>query len=116
VLRSLASHVRDGRAVDAFDDLAASPINDDKGGQHYVEQVADPGSVDPEGDLIAREIYDGVREHFRDDPSVLLVLEGFLEKMKPSDIRSATGMPENEFNAAAKRLRRYVRQTHRSPV
>jgi hypothetical protein len=110
VLRSLASHIRAGKPVDAFDDLAPSPTNDDKGGQEYVEQLADPGSVDPEGQLIAQEICARVRDQFKEDPLVLLVLNGFLEKMKPSDIRSTTGMSEKEFNAAAKRLRRYVRQ------
>jgi hypothetical protein len=113
VLRSLASHIRDGRAVDAFDDLAVNPANDDKGGQGYVEQIVDRVSVDPESQLIARQICDGIRDHFKDDPPVLLVLTGLLEKMKPSDIRSAAGMSEREFNAAAKRLRRYVRQTYR---
>ena len=49
------------------------------------------------------------RERFANDIVVLLVYDAFQDKMKPVDIQSCLDITENEYNAAAKRLRRAVR-------
>jgi len=39
VMRSLASHIRAGRAVDAFDEIAPNPVNDEDEAEDFVEQI-----------------------------------------------------------------------------
>ena len=74
-----------------------------------MEQIPTQAPIDPERQLLAHDLDKQIRERFKDDPLVLLVYEAFLEKMKPADIQSCLGITENEYNAAAKRLRRTVR-------
>ena len=74
-----------------------------------MEQIPTPAPVDPERQLVERNLDKQIRERFKDDPVELLVYESFLEKMKPADIQSCLGITEKEYNAAAKRLRRAVR-------
>ena len=107
-MRSLASHIRDGKATDAFDEIAPNPENDDNA-EDFPEQIPSQAPVDPERPLLERDLDGQVRERFKNDAVVLLVYEAFLEKMKPADIRSCLGITENEYHAAAKRLRRAVR-------
>jgi DNA-directed RNA polymerase specialized sigma24 family protein len=109
VMRSLASHIRKGKAVDAFDDIAPNPVNDEDDSEDFVEQIPTAAPVDPERQLLARELDGRIREHFKDDPVELLVYESFLEKMKPAQIQECLGIDEKEYNAAAKRLRRATR-------
>lgn len=104
VVRSLASHIRAGRPVDAFDEIAPDSVNDDET-ENFVKQVP-TAPADPERQLLARELDEQVRERFRDDPVALLVYEAFLEKLKPAEIQACLGIDEKEYNAAAKRLRR----------
>jgi len=106
VIRSLASHIRAGKPVDAFDEIAPNPVNEEDETEDFVEQIPTPAPVDPERRLLARDLDEQIRERFKDDPVVLLVYEGFVEKMKPADIQSCLGIDEKEYNAAAKRLRR----------
>jgi hypothetical protein len=109
VMKSLASHIRTGKAVDAFDELTPNPANDDDdNAEDFVEQIPTAAPIDPERILRARELDGQVRERFKEDPEVLLVYEAFLDKMKPAEIQSCLGLSEKEYNAAALRLRRGV--------
>ena len=109
VMRSLASHIRSGKAADAFDEIAPNPVNEKDDTEDFVEQIPTQAPVDPERQLLARDLDKQIRERFKDDPEVLLTYEAFLEKMEPADIQSYLGITEKEYNAAAKRLRRAVR-------
>lgn len=109
VMRSLASHIRDGKPVDAFDEIAPNPVNKEDDTEDFVEQIPTSAPVDPERQLLGRDLGKQIRERFKDDPVELLVYESFLEKMKPADIQSCLDITEKEYNAAAKRLRRAVR-------
>jgi DNA-directed RNA polymerase specialized sigma24 family protein len=109
VMRSLASHIRAGKALDAFDEIAPNPVNDEDDAEDVVEQIPTQAPVDPERQLLAGDLDRQIRQHFNDDPEVLLIYEAFLEKMKPAEIQACLGLTEKEYNAAAKRLRRTVR-------
>lgn len=109
VMRSLASHIRAGRATDAFDEIEPTSVNEKNGAADSVERIPAHAPDDPERQLLARDLDRQIRKRFQNDPIVLLVYEAFLDKMKPVDIRSCLGITENEYNAAAKRLRRTVR-------
>ena len=109
VMRSLASHIRDGKAIDAFDEIDPNPANKQDNAEDFLGQIPAQGHVDPEQLLLARDLDKQVRERFANDVVVLLIYEAFQEKMKPVDIRLALGITENEYHAAAKRLRRAVR-------
>src|SRR3954462_13907029 len=39
VMKSLTSHIRTGKALDAFDELTPNPANDDENGDEFVEQI-----------------------------------------------------------------------------
>ncbi len=108
-MRSLASHIRDGRAADAFDEIAPSPKNTDDS-EDFPERVPTQTPVAPAPPLREPDLDRQVRELFKNDAVVLLVYESFLDGMKPADIRSCLGITENEYHAAAKRLRRAVRR------
>ena len=82
--------------------------NDDNA-EVFPEQIPTPAPVDPERLLLERDLDRQVRQRFKNDAVVLLVYEAFLERMKPVDIRSCLGITENQYHAAAKRLRRTVR-------
>ena len=109
VMRSLTSHIRDGRAIDAFDEIAPTPVNEQGNAAGVLERVPTQDSVDPDRQLRECDLDKQIRERFADDTVVLLVYEAFLENMKPADIRSCLGITDNEYHAAAKRLRRTVR-------
>ena len=104
-MRSLASHIRTGRTVDAFDDIAPNRSSGEEHEEDFVTQIA-AAPTDPARELLARELDERIRERFKDDPVVLLVYEGFLEKMTPGEIRECLDISEKEYNAAARRLRR----------
>lgn len=109
VMRSLGSHVREGRATDAFDAIAPKPETERGNGEDSLEQIPTQALGDPELQLQERDLDRQVRERFKDDTVVLLVYEAFLERRTPADIRSCLDITENEYHAAAKRLRRAVR-------
>ena len=109
VMRSITSHIRAGKMVDTFDVIAPNPVNKQDHAEDFVEQISTQAPIDPEQQLLARDLDKQIREKFTNDTVVLLVYEAFLEKMKPADIRSCLDITENEYNAAAKRLRRAVR-------
>ena len=106
VIRSLASHIGAGRPVDAFDNIAPNPANDDDNANDFVEQIPTPAPIDPERQLVARQLDEQIRERFNEDPVVLLVYEAFLDKIKPAEIQTCLGIDEKTYNAAARRLRR----------
>jgi DNA-directed RNA polymerase specialized sigma24 family protein len=108
VMKSLTSHIRTGKPLDAFDEIAPNPVNEEDDGEDFVEQIPTTAPVDPERQLFATDLDQQIRERFNDDPEVLLVYEAFLEKMRPAEIQNCLGLSEKEYNAAAKRLRRAV--------
>jgi hypothetical protein len=108
VMKSLASHIRSGKARDAFDETESKLVTDDDE-PGFVETFPAPPSVDPERQALACELDRQIRERFWDDPLVLLVYESLLQKMTPAEIRSCSRIDEKEYNATAKRLRRAVR-------
>ena len=108
-MRSLASHIRAGRMVDAFDDIAPNRASDKEDNEDCVTQIAAPKPTDPERELLARELAEQIQERFKDDPVALLVYEAFVEKMTPGEIQNCLGISEKEYNAAARRLRRATR-------
>jgi hypothetical protein len=105
VMKSLASHIRTGKPLDAFDEIAPNPVNEEDA-EDFVEQIPTPAPVDPERQLLAVELDMQIREQFKDDPEAFLVYESFLEKLRPAEIQSCLGIDEKSYNAAAKRLRR----------
>lgn len=116
VMRSLASHIRAGKPVDAFDEIDPSLAGEPNNAEDFLEQLPIQGSVDPEQLLLARDLDKQardldkqIRERFADDFVVLLIYEALQDEMKPADIRSALDITENEYHAAAKRLRRAAR-------
>ena len=116
VMRSLASHIRAGKSIDAFDEIDPNPASKPDNAEDFLEQLPIQGPVDPEQLLLARDLDKQardldkqIRERFANDVVVILIYEAFQDKMKPADIRSALDIKENEYHAAAKRLRRAVR-------
>lgn len=109
VMRSMTSHIGTGKVTDAFDAIAPRPASEHDDAEDLVEQIPTPAPVDPERQLLARDLDKDIRERFANDIVVLLVYDAFLDKMKPADIQSCLDITENEYNAAAKRLRRAVR-------
>ena len=109
VMRSLTSHIRDGKAADAFDEIAPNLVNERDDVEDSLDRLATPAADDPENRLRAHDLDGQIRERFKDDPIVLLVYEAFLDRMKPVEIRSCLEITEKEYNAAAKRLRRTAR-------
>ena len=105
-MRSLASHIRDGRAADAFDAITPSRANGRNDTGDCTMEIAPPAPSDPERELVARELAAHVRERFEHDPVALLVYEAFIEKMKPSEIQECLDISVKEYNAAARRVRR----------
>ena len=109
VMRSMTSHIRNGKATDAFDAIAPRPASEHDDAEDLLEQIPTSAPVDPERQLLARDLDKQIRERFANDVVVLLVYDAFQDKMKPVDIQSCLDITENEYNAAAKRLRRAVR-------
>lgn len=110
VMKSLTSHIRTGKALDAFDELTPNPTNDDEDAEDFVEEIPTAAPMDPERLLRRRELDGQIRERFKEDPEALLVYDGFLERMKPAELQSCLGLSEKEYNAAALRLRRAVKK------
>ena len=109
VMRSMTSHIGAGKATDAFDAIAPRQASEHDDAEDLLEQIPTPAPVDPERQLLAGDLDKEIRERFETDTVVLLVYDAFLDKMKPVDIQSCLDITENEYNAAAKRLRRAVR-------
>lgn len=109
VMRSCASHIRTGKAIDAFDEIAPNPTNE-ADEEDFVEQMPTTAPVDPERQLLARDLDERIRERFKADPAVLLVYDGFQEKMTPAEIRACLDMSTKDFDTTAKRLRRAARE------
>ena len=75
VMRSIASHIRDGGSADAFDRLAANPRDERHNTGDSMDQMPMPKSDDLEHRLRAAELDGQIRDRFKDDPVVLLVYE-----------------------------------------
>jgi len=59
---------------------------------------------------MAKEEVERIRNLFRDDTLVTLLIDGFAEGLKGSQIQEALGISRAEYEAAMKRLRRGVRR------
>ena len=73
--RSITSHIRSGKAVDTFDEIAPNPVNKQDNAEDFVEQIPTQAPIDPERQLLAHDLDKQIRERFKDDPLVLLVLK-----------------------------------------
>ena len=105
VIQSLSSHLADGKALDAFDDVVqyVTPDEDTDG----LRPTDAPSGPTPQEELDAIELDRQIRSHFDGDDHALTVYDGFCDKMTPAEIRDC-GLSTHEFDAAAKRLRRRV--------
>lgn len=114
VIQSLSSHIVEGKATDAFDDVVAYEAPDED--TDALDRRPSPAAPTPEEQLqnqeLEREAFAldaHIRDHFRDDQHALVVYEGLCENMKPAEIREC-GLTEKEFDAAQKRLKRGVKK------
>lgn len=114
VIQSLSSHIVEGKAADAFDDVVAYEAPDED--HDALDRLPSPSAPTPEevleNDELEREavaLDAQIRDHFKDDDHALMVYEGLCENMKPAEIRGC-GLSEKEFDAAQKRLKRGVRK------
>jgi hypothetical protein len=114
VIQSLSSHIVEGKAIDAFDDVVAYEAPDED--TDALDRRPSPAAATPEEQLqneeLEREAFAldaQIRENFRDDDHALIVYEGFCDHMKPAEIREC-GLTEKEFDAAQKRLKRGVKR------
>jgi DNA-directed RNA polymerase specialized sigma24 family protein len=114
VIKSLSSHIVEGKARDAFDDVVEyhAPEED----TDALDRMPSPAALRPEEQLEAEELereataLDGrIRDHFKDDDHALTIYQGLCESMKPAEIREC-GLSEKEYDAAQKRLKRGVRK------
>ena len=110
IIRSLSSHIRTGESRDAFDDLAPVPERHDDGVEDPLERFPNSRMVDPHRELEARELDEQIRERFKDDAEALLIYECFGQRMAPAEIRNLLELSVQQFDAAAKRLRRGVQR------
>jgi DNA-directed RNA polymerase specialized sigma24 family protein len=114
VIKSLSSHLVDGKARDAFDDVVEYQAPEED--TDALDRIPSPAALGPEEQLEAEELereataLDGkIQDYFKDDDHALTVYQGFCESMKPAEIREC-GLSEKEYDAAQKRLKRGVRK------
>jgi DNA-directed RNA polymerase specialized sigma24 family protein len=114
VIKSLSSHIVEGKARDAFDDVVEYQAPEED--TDALDRIPSPAALSPEEQLEAEELereaaaLDGkIRDYFRDDDHALIIYEGLCESMKPAEIREC-GLSEKEYDAAQKRLKRGVRK------
>lgn len=114
VIKSLSSHIVDGKARDAFDEVVdyQAPEED----TDALDRMSSPAALSPEEQLEAEQLeqeataLDGkIQDHFKDDDHALIIYQGLCESMKPAEIREC-GLSEKEYDAAQKRLKRGVRK------
>lgn len=114
VIKSLSSHIVEGKARDAFDDVVEylAPEED----TDALDRMPSPAALSPEEQLEAEELereaaalHGKIRDHFKDDDHALIIYQGLCESMKPAEIREC-GLSEKEYDAAQKRLKRGVRK------
>lgn len=108
VIRSLCSHIRDGRPTDAFDEIdssesAAKSLRSD--GPGTASTVQD--------DLEARALDEEIRRRFKDDACVTLIYESLLQGMSPKEIQGCLEISTKKYDASVKRLRRAVSKMRR---
>jgi hypothetical protein len=109
VIQSLSSHLADGKAKDAFDDVVQYVAPDEQTDE--LRPTDAPSGPTPQEELDAIELDQQIRDHFKNDDHVLTVFDGLCDKMTPAEIRDC-GLTTHEFDAAAKRLRRHVRKMY----
>ncbi len=105
-IRSLSSHIRSGKATDAFDDLTPL-VAKEEDDPDPIDQLLHSTASSPEDELVARELDQHIRAKFAKDQEALTVYQGFCERMTPAEIRDC-GFTVQQFDTAAKRLRRGV--------
>ena len=114
VIKSLSSHIVEGKARDAFDDVVEYQAPDED--TDALDRMPSPAALSPEEQLEAEELEreataldTRIRDHFKDDDHALTIYQGLCESMKPAEIREC-GLSEKEYDAAQKRLKRGVRK------
>lgn len=114
VIKSLSSHIVEGKARDAFDDVV--DYQAPEGDTDALDRMSSPTALSPEEQLELEELereataLDGkIQDHFKDDDHALIIYQGLCESMKPAEIREC-GLSEKDYDAAQKRLKRAVRK------
>jgi len=114
VIKSLSSHIVDGKARDAFDDVVEYQAPDED--SDALDRMPSAAALSPEEQLEADELEQEataldakIRDHFKDDDHALIIYQGLSESMKPAEIREC-GLGDKEYDAAQKRLKRGVRK------
>jgi hypothetical protein len=106
VIRSLTSHDAEKAAASTVS-LDSGSGGDSKEGK-LSETIAAPQD-DPDEDLeLAREKLLRLKSYFKDDEEVLLIIEDWLVGMKRAEILEDLGLSPTDYDAAVKRIRRYV--------
>ncbi len=103
-VRSISSHLRDGRPGDLLDDPHTNQADEDS--METFERL--PASSSPDREAEAQSLDAMVREKFGDDAEVELIYECLLQDLRPARIRDSLGLTKLQYNAAVKRLRRGV--------
>lgn len=104
LVRNVASH-----------EARRSPRSEFVGISAYEDLVAEgraPPSAVPDAERVAtaNKELERIRKFFADDERVTDILDGLSCEMKPSEIRDALGISQNELETAMTRLRRGVRK------
>jgi len=91
-------------------ELAGEPVDDGV-------DVTARGSQAPNAErtLAAKEALESLEASFVDDHEVLLVIEGFRERMSGPEIRTSLGMGRKEFETVRRRMLRHELRPHRQP-
>ena len=106
-MRSISSHWRE--ECSESEAYLASELRSDHPAADPVENARSQ-RPDAERTLVAKDTLDAINGKFRDDPEVLLVIEGLGEGMKGPAIQEALGLTPDQYEAAFKRMRRGARR------
>jgi DNA-directed RNA polymerase specialized sigma24 family protein len=104
IIRSISSHW-----AEAFDPETARLESDLSGDSKHPSPLATApsGRPDQERELAAKQELEELQRHFKDDDTVVLIIEGFRDGMTGPEIREALGISPQDYDAARKRMIRY---------
>ncbi len=111
VMRSISSHWRDGfdeREAWLESDLSQDHQSREMDRESLLER-AESGAPSAECVLNAVEKVAALKEHFQNEPEVLLVMEGIKEGMSGPEIQKLLELTQTQFETIMRRLRRRAR-------
>lgn len=110
VVRSMASHWKEAARPDLA--VPASRLaTEDADGEVYDPLEVAGNEPRPDDALDSKELEDAIREHFRDDALVIVILDALTEAgYSRSELPALLDLPANECEAALRRLRRFTAQ------